>query len=101
MRFRQVVAFQIRTVLLRKLIGMDYRAFSVTSSDSALIQWFLRRDTLEGFGGGVLGNGLSKSALERYDKAITAEDIKDAVQEAGTGRVGADCEEGGRSRCRP
>ena len=79
-RFRQVVTFQIRTVLLRKLIGMDYRAFSVISSDSALIQWFLRRGTLEGFGGGVLGNGLSKSALERYDKAITAEDIEDAVR---------------------
>lgn len=79
-RFRQVITFQIRTVLLRKLIGMDYRAFSVTSTDSALVQWFLRRGTLEGFGGVVIGNGLSKSALERYDKAITAEDIEDAVR---------------------
>ena len=79
-RFRQVVTFQIRTVLLRKLIGMDYRAFSLTSSDSPLIQWFLRRGTLKGFGGVVLDDDLSKSALERYDKAITAEDIENAVR---------------------
>ena len=49
------------------------------ASDNATIQWFLRIGRIEGFVGTVLGNGLSKRALERYDKVVPAEEIKKAV----------------------
>ena len=79
-RFRDTIVFQLRCTLLRKFLGIDYRAFSVMASDSTLIQWFLRKGRIDGFVGGVLGNGLSKSALERYDKVVPAEEIEKAVR---------------------
>ena len=79
-RMEIAMAFQVRCSILRRLLGLDYRALSVMASDSALIQWFLRRGRVEGFVGAVLGNGLSKSALERYDKAIPVVDLEDAVR---------------------
>ena len=79
-RFRETTVFQIRCTILRKLIATDFRAFSVMASDSALIQWFLRKGQVDGFVGRVLGKGLSKSALERYDKVVPAEDIEEAVR---------------------
>ncbi len=79
-RFREATVFQIRCTILRKFIATDFRAFSVMASDSSLIQWFLRKGHVDGFVGKVLGRGLSKSALERYDKVVPAGDIEDAVR---------------------
>jgi len=79
-RMGVTMAFQVRCALLRRFLGMDFRAFSVMASDSALIQWFLNRGRIEGFVGRLLGNGLSKSALERYDKAVPAGEIEDTVR---------------------
>lgn len=79
-RLRETAAFQARCALLRRLLQLDYRGFSVMASDSSLVQWFLRRGRIEGFVGRLVGNGLSKSALDRYDKAIPAKEIEDAVR---------------------
>jgi hypothetical protein len=76
----ETASFQLRCALLRRYLGLEYRTFSVMASESPLIQWFLRKGRIEGFVGRLLGNGLSKSALERYDKAMPAEEIEDAVR---------------------
>ena len=80
-QFRNSISFIIRCNLVRRLRTMNYRAFSVTASDSKLVQWFIRRGQLEGFTEELSGKGLSKSSLERYDKILSAEDIEAVIYE--------------------
>ena len=71
-----LTGFQIRCTILRKLLGINYRKFSVIVTGNALFQWFLRIGQIEAFFGNLDGKHLSKSSLERYDKIVPAEKLQ-------------------------
>lgn len=79
-RFVDYASFEIRSNLLRRLLNLDYRAFSIHASDSAAVQWFINRGRIGGFTGELSGLGLSKSSLERYDKIIGAEALENEIR---------------------
>ena len=79
-RFVDYASFEIRSNLLRRLLNLDYRAFSIHASDSSAVQWFINRGRIGGFTGELSGLGLSKSSLERYDKIVGAEALENEIR---------------------
>jgi len=75
-----LTGFQIRCTILRKLLGRNYRKFSIIVTGNALFQWFLRIGQLEAFCGNLDGKHLSKSSLERYDKIVPAEKLEAIIR---------------------
>jgi IS5 family transposase len=75
-----LTGFQIRCTILRKLLAINYRKFSVIVTGNLLFQWFLRMGQLEAFVGNLDGKHLSKSSLERYDKIVPAEMLEKIIR---------------------
>jgi IS5 family transposase len=75
-----LTGFQIRCTILRKLLGINYRKFSVIVTGNTLFQWFLRIGQLAAVIGNLDGKHLSKSSLERYDKIVPAEKLEAIIR---------------------
>ena len=65
----------LRCNVARHLTGESYRLFSVRLADSALLQWFTHTPSLDGV------RPPSKSALERYDKLFSVQEVRSALED--------------------
>ncbi|MGE3921059.1 MAG: hypothetical protein AB7F64_09065 [Gammaproteobacteria bacterium] len=66
----------LRCTFARHLTGESYRAFSLRLADSTLFQWFTGTHEFD------RGKGISKSALERYEKYFDEDTVKATIQRA-------------------
>lgn len=70
-RFRQA----LRYCILLGITGLSYRKLSLRVTDSHLFQWFTHTDSIK------LIHPLSKSAIERFEKLFSSEQISELIHE--------------------
>lgn len=73
--FQRYCRKALRCNIARNLLEKEYRKFSLRVADSLLLQQFCGMNRIEGI------KGSSKSALERYDKWCSSEEIREVIDD--------------------
>ena len=68
----------LRYAILLALTGLSYRALSQRVADSTLFQWFTHASKIDGI------RPVSKSAIERFEKIFSAEEISQLIHDCNT-----------------